>query len=425
MEDKQQKLRLWLDDLQSRSWQLELVVSGLSIALLLQLRTPLIQLADNILIYSSDQLILQGVMNVVGLLAGHAWLFVTINLIILVILRGMWVGAIGLRTLSDRIHYESLGYTESFTQYLKNKVPTYDRYVEKMDEILSIIFSFTFLAILMILSICLGLLALYTGMQLIIWLTGWVGIPLLETVPKRIWQILFLSCAALYALDFITLGWVKKRKSWFGWYHPVYRFFSWVTLSALYRPLYYNLISTRLGRTAAYLILPYIIVLNMIGYVRFFETPYFYYGSSPHSLVNSFYDDERKQAGTATTISIPSKIVGGPFLEVFIRYEPKQDDAVLERICPEMSTGQSAEARLACLQQLPQVMIDDSLYQDIRYKFYRHPGTGDKGLLSMIDVSALGRGEHLLRVSKQVYLATSEADTIAWIQQGVIPFWKE
>lgn len=424
-QDKQQKLQAWLEDLQSRSWQLELIVSGLSIALLLQLREPLIRLADSILIYATDQLILQGVMNVVGLLSGHAWLFVTVNLIILVILRAMWVGAVGLRTLSDRIHYESMGYSEPFTQYLKNKVPTYDRYVERMDEILSIIFAFTFLAILMILSVCLGLLGLFTGMQVIIWLTGWTGIPLVETLPKRAWQILYLLGGALYALDFVTLGWIKKRKSWFGWYHPVYRFFSAITLSALYRPLYYNLISTRLGRTAAYLILPYILILNSVSYVNFFESQYFYYGSSEHNVVSSFYDDERRQAGTATTVSIPSKIVDGSFLEVFIRYEPRQDDAVLDRICPEPTAGPKAPARMQCLAQIPQIMIDDSLYQNPNYKFYIHPDTRDRGLLSLIDVSDLERGEHLLRVSKQMHLEAAGVDTLAWVEKGVVVFWVE
>lgn len=421
--DKAQKRRLWLEDLQSRSWQLELVISGLSIALLLQLRDPLIRFADKILLYSSDHLILEGVMNVVGLLAGHAWLFVTVNLIILVILRGMWVGAVGLRTLSDRIDYEALGYSEAFRDYLKNKVPTYDRFAERMDEILSIIFAFTFMAILMILSICLVLVVMYTGMQLIIWLSGWTGLPLLETIPKRTWQVVYLLGALLYALDFVSLGWVKKQKKWFRWYFPIYRFFSGVTLSFLYRPLYYNLISTRLGRKAAYLILPYIILLNMIAYVHFFETPYFHYASSPHNLVSSFYDDERRQVGTAATVSIPSKIVNGSFLEVFIRYEPKKDDRVLERICPNGGQNQSAESKIHCLQQLPQLRIDDSLYQDPAYKFYIHPDTGDKGLLSLVDIAELERGEHLLRVSKRLYLETPDVDTMVWVEQGVVPFW--
>ena len=42
-----------------------------------------------------------------------------INLILHVVLRGLWIGAIGLRYVSSEIDYEALNYGKRFTKYLQ------------------------------------------------------------------------------------------------------------------------------------------------------------------------------------------------------------------------------------------------------------------------------------------------------------------
>ena len=59
--------------------------------------------------------------------------------------------------------------------------------------------------------------------------------------------LLVIICAGLVLFDFLTLGGLKRIKG--GWFPKVYlfiyRFFSIVSLSAIYRPLLYNFLDDK------------------------------------------------------------------------------------------------------------------------------------------------------------------------------------
>jgi len=65
------------------------------------------------------------------------FLFIMIfNLIIHIVLRGLWIGALGLRYVSGEIDYDNLNYSEKFTNYLKKKVGSFDNYIWKVRKLL-------------------------------------------------------------------------------------------------------------------------------------------------------------------------------------------------------------------------------------------------------------------------------------------------
>ncbi|MBK7787543.1 MAG: hypothetical protein IPJ54_02980 [Saprospiraceae bacterium] len=72
-----------------------------------------------------------------------------INLIFHVTLRGLWIGAIGLRYVSGEINYDQFRYADRVTQYLKNKVGSYDDFIENLERLCSVIFAYTFLLFLL------------------------------------------------------------------------------------------------------------------------------------------------------------------------------------------------------------------------------------------------------------------------------------
>ena len=82
-----------------------------------------------------------------------AWLVFFTNLLMHVILRGLWIGAIGLRYVSGDIDYDKLKYSESFTKYFKKKVGGFDDYIERLEKICSSIFAYTFLLFFIFLSL--------------------------------------------------------------------------------------------------------------------------------------------------------------------------------------------------------------------------------------------------------------------------------
>ena len=70
-----------------------------------------------------------------------------------VILRGLWIGALGLRYVSGDIEFDKLNYQNKFTGYLKKKIVSFDRYVARLENYCSVMFAVSFLLIFYVISI--------------------------------------------------------------------------------------------------------------------------------------------------------------------------------------------------------------------------------------------------------------------------------
>ena len=115
--------------LQEESWQLELLISGFAI---FGLFTAFPIISDSVRDAQNKQQIYKFVISLVAQISCGILIF---NLLLHVMLRGLWIGALGLRYVSGDIDYESLNYHERFTKYLKKKVGYYkseESYVEKL-----------------------------------------------------------------------------------------------------------------------------------------------------------------------------------------------------------------------------------------------------------------------------------------------------
>ena len=104
-----------LEKLQEDSWQLELLISGFAIFGLFYALEPVgnanmeaIKNGESIFV-----LLLQLLLT---------FLFILIfNLMLHIILRGLWIGALGLRYVSGDIDFDELNYSNKFTKYLKRE----------------------------------------------------------------------------------------------------------------------------------------------------------------------------------------------------------------------------------------------------------------------------------------------------------------
>jgi len=105
---KNEKFKKWLDILQQESWQLELIISGFAIYGLFLALDPIKVAAAEI----------QQETNILAIFIFSAlsasWFTLTMNLLIHVVLRGLWIAAIGLRYVSGDIDYEALNYSPKF-----------------------------------------------------------------------------------------------------------------------------------------------------------------------------------------------------------------------------------------------------------------------------------------------------------------------
>ena len=173
------KFKKWLDILQQESWQLELIISGFAIYGLFMIIDPIdlasmrAQNDDNFY----NTLLYQGLKV--------SWYIITVNLIAHVILRGLWIGAIGLRYVSGEIDYEELNYSEKFTRKLKKAVGSFDNYVATLEKYCSVIFAVTFLLVfyllgLLVITFCFTLIGLWMDKDDVAqWPKTWVAPPLI------------------------------------------------------------------------------------------------------------------------------------------------------------------------------------------------------------------------------------------------------
>ena len=237
------KFKKWLDILQQESWQLELIISGFAIYGLFTINEP-IRLAI-IEAQNDDNMYRTAIAQ--GLLV--SWYILTINLVIHVILRGLWIGAIGLRYVSGDIDYEKLNYSPRFEKHLRKRVGSFDKYVASLEKYCSIVFAVTFLLVFYILGL-LVLAFVFTFLGL--WIDSgstsdvqryWIAIPL----------VIFLGLGTVITfIDFATQGWLKRKKWISWWYYPIYWIFKYLTLSFLYRPIVYNLFGHEIRETVEF-----------------------------------------------------------------------------------------------------------------------------------------------------------------------------
>lgn len=235
----------WLKKLERESWQLELLVSAFTIFLLIGATVQYDEFLTDLQFRYN--------FNETGLVIGFIFLILlkqalfalTICLVAHLMLRGFWIGTIGLRSVQSSVDFDGLKYSELFTRKLKKKVISLDQLVIRLDEICSVIFSFAFLIIFTLVAF-----GLYVGF---LGALGFLISSLSDMTPDG-WDkwiaicggILFmlaLISGLIYLIDFFTLGFFKKFKWVSKIYYPIYFFFSYVTLAILSRSIYYYMIS--------------------------------------------------------------------------------------------------------------------------------------------------------------------------------------
>ncbi len=255
MENNQNKnsLKRLLDRLQEDSWQLELLVSGFTIFGLFQAFAP-IRDAFQKAVYEGD--IFKDVYQV----AFIAIFISIVNLVIHLVLRSLWIGALGIRYISGDLEIEKLNYSKRFTNYLKKKVGSFDNYIEQLEKLSSVIFAISFLLIFYV-----------AGIFILLNIFNYTGIlndddNSFFRIFLTVTQTLLIVGAALTFFDYLTQGLLKRNCIIANLYFPFYWVFSFLTLSFLYRPLYYNLIDNKFGRRISFFLFPfYFLVLILIN----------------------------------------------------------------------------------------------------------------------------------------------------------------
>ncbi len=322
-EDKNKNLlKKLLDRLQEDSWQLELLVSGFTIFGLFSALGPVENIFRKALVEDN---VLKDVYQAVLV----AILILIFNLIMHVIIRSLWIGALGLRYVSGEIEIEKLKYSKRFTSYLNKKIGSFDNYIEKLEKLCSVIFAISFLLIFYFFAII-----------ILEYLINFIGSLDLgnASILFRIFQytieILLLIGTALTFLDYLTQGLLKKNKWIASFYFPFYWVFSYLTLSFLYRPLYYNLIDNKFGRRVSFMLLPFYLTVLFISNMYKEQSGFISYNSLTSNAITANsrnYEDLVEKNGLfISVLTIQSKIITEPYIKVKIPLSDAIEGSILE-----------------------------------------------------------------------------------------------
>ena len=429
----------WLEGLQQESWQLELLLSGFAIFLLIGAYEPLQSLTFTVFEFQGS-IFASLILPYFILFA--AWYVMVINLILHVVLRGLWISAIGLRYVAGSINFESFGFKGPFETFLRKKDISLDRYIESLEEICSLIFAFTFLVILLMLSF-----GLFNAIAIIL---SSLGAFLFESMGyhdsnfKFALTNLWTIGGAICAIDFLGMGWMRRHKTLSRFYFPIYKIYSTATLTFTYRSLYYNLIDGKFGWKGLIFLMIYIgsiLIMNNLGFRVSGYIPDNPYSQTFH---NYYYDDTWSADTPSGRASIPSYHINNGYLEVFLPYNANDDDRVIRNLCPTLeplskgvqwegllSPGTNAnlaidvDSVLTCNEKRFKFFVNDSLHTDVQFKIRQHPIRKRKGFFTILDVDYLPRGRHELRLHVYLPRPAGDPDPFGFVENDVIPFWVE
>jgi hypothetical protein len=424
-----------LEKLQEESWQLELLISGFAIFGLFTAIEPLIQAGlearavDNPYSYITLQVIL------------ISCYILLCNLMLHVILRGLWIGALGLRYVSGDIDYETLNYSKRFDTYLRKKVGSFDKYIANLEDYCSVIFAISFLLIFYVLAFTLIILVISLTANYLIgndelpgYISKGIGIPV----------ILFLIFGMfLTFFDFITQGWLKKKQWISKIYFPIYWVFSFLTLSFLYRALVYNFLDHKFGKRLSFIIVPLYIVIAVGLSFNYKSSNYF----KANNDSSDFYANNRNYEALIQDekgifidrVAIPKKVITESFLKIFVVYHDNVEDNVFdfnEGLKPEkdirglrtnmqFNSGDAPKMNLDSLKReyiktfnnVYVVTIDSTDYD--KDFIFSQSKKSELGFETYVNIDNLDEGRHLLKVSRK--RIRKNDTTLRSVAQ--IPFW--
>ncbi|WP_400077747.1 hypothetical protein [Winogradskyella sp. R77965] len=422
-----------LQKLQEESWQLELLISGFAIFGLIT-AFPEINIAGKAA-RNDDKLYL----SIVLLVASVSCAILIFNLLLHVILRGLWIGALGLRYVSGDIDYDKLNYSQKFTRYLKKNVGSFDRYIARLENYCSIIFAISFLLIFYVLALTFTIAAIaivittFLDNETISDSYGpFIGVPLL---------IFIVFGMLLTFIDFITLGGLKKKKWLSKIYFPFYWVYSKITLAFLYRPLVYNFLDNKFGRRISFVLVPIYIVILIATSFNYKMSNYFNGNMSSNSYIadTNNYEDALDEENFIDKVAINSKVITDKHLKVFMAIYEDFDDYIFtfnEGLKPtndirgldsdiagnaNVSWSKRDSLRQEYIKTLNDVFTIRIDSIDYKSEFiFGESLKGKKGFETYISLKDLSEGKHLLKVLRK--RINRDKDTINNYHDR-IPFW--
>ncbi len=435
--DQQEKLR----ELTAQSWNLELVISGAALFAILQLPNLLDQGFDYFRYNFMTQLTgMRGIFTsmVYSIIKASCYVLFLAFLTNFV-MRAFWVGLVGLLAVYPTgIHYDRIPFSTPYAQKrLAADLGPPDRYILRLDQRCSIVFSVAFLFVILLIVV-----ALSYGVILL------VSARFQPMIPAEIWHSLVLAGKALgvlYLIVAIVLSLPKVKA------HPTgerlhYGLMSIAKLAywGMYKPFmfiintfYSHLPFSRILRTMGVFAVVFTAMLIVEALADLSRTDKRLSGFNSRHLYTArvdklfsnpaTYEDQLPEGDYVTTASIQSDVIREPFVRLFVAY-PKALDTLFTNVMlkkPVWSKTlsgvelrrQFAEWSNGQLSNMMQITVNDSVYGRPDLLFAKRGKQQQRGWSTVLIPANLRIGKNTLSISLK-------PDSLAKPQElTTIPFW--
>ena len=423
----------------SPTWELELLISGAVLFALFQIPSALTSFFTRIEPHATATMM--SVLLVMQMYVKAIVYALIASFVVHLIARAYWVGLVGLHSVFPKgVRWENFKSGPVTLEVYRSRLVSLPAIISRTDNFCSVIFSFAFLLVLLF--------------AFTVALTGAFGLVAYGIshglLGGRSGETVFLVLAALLAIIPAATSLIDRR---FGErLSPRGRRILQRAIIASYRGTAQGVISpifvpllTNVGRNkiraiffaSLFGILGFVIAERLARSDQLSVNSYDYFGASDRFGVNyRFYENQRSADDIfARTPSIQSDIVTGSYVKLFIPYVPRRHNPMVARTCPTLRPIQGrglqvgpdtpvpdslAMPVLRCLAQIHAVTVDGAQRPDLQFRFYEHPTTGIKGIITYIPADSLTRGQHMITVRQVPSLDGKASAPAPW----VIPFWR-
>ena len=325
--------------------------------------------------------------------------------------RGFWVAALGLSSVfPNGIDIERLNFSSYFNEILSKS--HIDKFILRLDNICSSIFSLGFLIGLFFVSYC-------SFAALLFLLQGYLLYPF----PSLIDPIVgfFAISGTIFFIDLFFFGILKKIKwRFFSYpYSKLYSFFRIITLFFIYEPIYYLLVSNIKKRFVLLFVLITIFsvdiyfgdtflekIIRADGYIH--TTLGNSLDKSTSSMSSSYYED--KMQNSKINISyrsypfINSDIISESYLKLYIPFQPKMH-ASIDSACANINSDFNSKSDLIkCINSQYAIYIDnDTIENDFIMNYYNLNGNGLSTFFMPVSLKKYLDGRHTITIEKLFY----------------------
>ena len=430
----------------SPTWELEMLISGAVLFSLFQLPPILSRLFSR---WEPHMTYEAGL----AMLMAYAYLKGALYTLIVAFVvhfaaRAYWVGLIGLDSVfANGIRWERTKLGPLSQEIYRERMTSLPQLIARFDNFASVIFSFAFLVVLIILMS----FPLVGAFALMVY-----GISHLLFGGARFLSI-FLAIAAVLVILPMSVTLIDQKygarldpsSTATRWLRRLTRIFYRTQLVGVLGPILFT-ISTNSRRKATYALF-YLVLIGSLyavlgewmlskGVVSATGADFFSTRSDANTVNYDFYESQwTDDVINSAAPSIQSDVVRDPYVRLFIPYQPSRHNPTVALRCPgtrplqgrglhfgrgtpTSAADDSASTRvLRCLVTMHDVKLNGAPISGVRFRFATHPRTGVDGFVAYIRTDGLPRGENLITVLPPPRRPTSTNKRP--LEPYVIPFW--